>query len=75
MIACQHCGEPIYPGEKAAQNDMHVVCLLRLITGGLNHLRQSCSCYGGAEPPDPPEMTRREAAEAAVAFMRERGQL
>ena len=33
----------------------------------LNPLRGVCTCYGGSEPPDPPDMTLREAARAAVA--------
>ena len=73
---CQHCGEGIDPGddrpvpvvnaEGIFTAHRHWQCALRAITGGLNHLRGLCSCCGGTEPPDPPEMTLREAAIAAV---------
>ncbi len=45
----------------------HYACHLRSIVGGLNHQRGCCTCCGGTEPPDPAGLTRREAAEAAVA--------
>jgi hypothetical protein len=47
---------------------VHYDCHLRSIIGGLNHLRGRCTCYGGTEPPDPPDLTRREAARQAVAY-------
>lgn len=79
---CAWCEEPI-----AAEDDgftkphlddsgvrlrpWHFECELRSIFGGLNHQRGRCICCGGSEPPDPPELSRREAArQAAAAFMR-----
>lgn len=44
----------------------HPNCFLRTILGSLGHQQKKCSCYGG-ETEDPPEMTLREAADAAVA--------
>jgi hypothetical protein len=41
-----------------------------MMIGGLNHLLGRCTCCGGTEPPDPPEMTPRQAALAAVAAWR-----
>lgn len=61
-----HC----YPdGERAYHYDCH----FRTIIGGLNHLRGRCQCCGGTEPPDPPEMTRRDAAAQAIAYWSKRG--
>lgn len=76
---CFHCKEPVLPGEEAPQNvrsfnadgtvrvdEWHRECALRSIIGSVGHLRGTCSCNGGAED-DPPGMSRREAARAAVA--------
>jgi hypothetical protein len=72
---CAWCAEPIAasddgvtlpmfgePGERAYHYDCH----LRGIVGGVNHQRGLCICCGGTEPPDPPELTRRQAAQRAV---------
>ena len=47
----------------------HHECFLRNAVGGLNHVEERCTCplCQGDQPADPPEMTRREAARAAVA--------
>ena len=44
---------------------LHLECYLRGVFGSLGHQRRQCSCYGGTLE-DPPEMTPREAAIAAV---------
>lgn len=46
----------------------HYECHLRRVIGGVNHQLHLCHCEGcaGVLPPDPPHMTRREAAIAAV---------
>jgi hypothetical protein len=46
----------------------HRDCAIREVIGGLNHLRGLCSCCGGSAPPDPPELTRREAARQAAQY-------
>lgn len=51
----------------------HRECALRAVVGGLNHQLGRCTCCGGTEPPDPREMTKREAALAAVAYYRSAG--
>jgi hypothetical protein len=43
----------------------HYECMMRSVLGSVGHLRGRCSCFGGDEE-DPPGMTRREAAIAAV---------
>ena len=46
----------------------HYECHLRQLVGGLNHQRGTCTCCGGPNPPDPPELNRRQAAKQAVLF-------
>lgn len=75
---CFYCEEIILPtdrgflmvhaGETVEHKPYHFECHFRQLIGGLNHLMGNCSCCGGTEPPDPPEMTTREEAKAAVAF-------
>jgi hypothetical protein len=87
-MICLHCGEPVLwdePCERipvmTAEGDairahlgrMHRNCFLRGLLGGVGHIEGRCSCYGGTYD-DPPEMTKREAADAAVRLWRERNQ-
>jgi hypothetical protein len=76
---CIWCGEPVRPeddqpgkggGVALDCQPVHRECLLRQITGGLNHLQRLCSCYGGRAAPDPDGMTRREAARIAADFFK-----
>lgn len=46
----------------------HYECHLRTVIGGLNHLQGLCSCCGGSLPPDPEELSKREAAIQAVNY-------
>jgi hypothetical protein len=46
---------------------MHVECLLRLTIGSVAHIERRCGCYvAGSTESDPPHMTLREAARAAM---------
>jgi hypothetical protein len=74
---CLHCDEPLTaPCEWRSCSGaggptlrgLHRVCAARLAVGGLNHLQGRCTCCGGTEPPDPPDLTRHEAAIAAVSW-------
>lgn len=47
---------------------MHYECHMRQIIGGLNHLLGICTCCGGDAPPDPPALSKRQAAQAAVQY-------
>jgi hypothetical protein len=38
-----------------------------MILGGINHLNGDCTCHGGTQPPDPPGVTRRDAARMVLA--------
>jgi hypothetical protein len=83
---CGRCGEPITSNDSGlviplfgdpdqSEAFYHYECHLRSMVGGLNHQLGKCLCCGGTVPPDPPEMTRREAAKAAVQhWQRSRGQ-
>lgn len=72
---CAWCDEPIeahdagmlIPHLGEGLRAWHYECNLRHIVGGVNHLRGTCTCYGGTAPDDP-EMTRREAALAASIY-------
>lgn len=71
MTVCTFCKEPVLPGERQADlvnADAHWECGFRAIIGGLNHQMGRCTCCGGTEPPDPPNMTSRQAALAAVGY-------
>jgi len=74
---CARCGEPIAEADdgwlvdSAASGQwkalpFHHECHLRGIIGGINHQLGRCTCCGGTEPPDPIDMSRREAAVLAV---------
>jgi hypothetical protein len=81
--ACLSCGELIAEGDsgtitavvrekgKATTSPQHRECFLRRIVGSVGHQQGTCSCYGG-QLEDPPEMTKREAAIAAVKLFERR---
>lgn len=86
METCLRCGEEIedrrnaHPITEVSMKEtrpawLHRECSLRGVIGGLNHLKGTCQCCGGTDDPDPPEMTKRQAALAAVEYWRahERG--
>lgn len=75
---CLYCGEVIAVDDSGvimafidAEGTREVVehreCFLRHVLGSVGHQRQRCACYGGNEE-DPPGLSKREAAKAAVAF-------
>jgi hypothetical protein len=79
LLECPYCEEPIVAGDLVHGISMietggayfasvHQECFLRQIIGGVNHLKRHCICCGGSEPPDPPGLSRREAARAAVRY-------
>lgn len=64
---------PVHGGAADARSaPEHLDCMLRLAIGSVSHQRRECACYGGAEADDPPQMTKRQAAEAAVRYWEER---
>ncbi|HET7909680.1 MAG TPA: hypothetical protein VFL19_03140 [Nitrospira sp.] len=73
---CPWCDEPVTEADQ--QNDLcgqltHAECLFRSIMGSVAHIERRCSCYVDDAPEhDPPGMSRREAAKAAVVAYEKR---
>lgn len=66
-LFCFYCNEPVLPDEALGAFDrVHRECELRAILGGVNHIRRLCTCYGGSAEPDPPGLTKRQAAREAL---------
>jgi hypothetical protein len=73
---CGFCEEPIEAaddgfvmtvlGEFVADQAFHYECHMRQVFGGVNHQLGCCYCCGGNEPPDPPHLSKREAARQAA---------
>lgn len=65
------CGEAIADGDVGSINRVgevhHYECLMRALIGSVGHLKRACSCYGGKEE-DPPGLTSRQAAQAALTY-------
>lgn len=62
LITYADAREDFADGRRAHRN-----CALRQVIGSVAHLEKRCSCYvKGSEAGDPPEMSRREAADAAA---------
>jgi hypothetical protein len=77
--SCGFCGEPVEPGEQnpnIVSADLHDDCAIRMVIGSVAHLEKRCSCFiPDSDANDPPGMTLREAAHAAVALYRAKGRL
>jgi hypothetical protein len=71
---CIFCEEPLLPSTidpDGPQSAMHMECMTRSVVGSVAHQLCRCSCFiPGSEEGDPPGMTRRQAALAAVETMR-----
>jgi hypothetical protein len=69
---CEWCSEKIEIGDSgfiiSPGGAYHRACFIRTVIGSVAHIRHTCSCYfEGSSENDPPELTLREAAEAALA--------
>jgi hypothetical protein len=68
---CLLCDERIEEGDTGTINGfkqiIHYECGMRSVIGSVGHQMRLCSCYGGTVE-DPPGMSRRQAAIAAVAL-------
>jgi hypothetical protein len=75
-VICHHCKEPILVTESGVVMSLlsldgaeliaqHRECHLRQVFGSVGHQLGKCSCRGGSED-DPPGLTTRDAALAAV---------
>lgn len=76
--SCAWCEEPIMEGdngltiphisETVMDRPYHHECFLRTIVGSLAHQQQRCSCFGGVDEEDSPNVSKRQAAIDAVEF-------
>lgn len=76
QVTCHYCKEGFVEGDNGLQlqceNVFHQECLQRMVIGSVGHQRQKCPCFGGTEQ-DPPGMSKRNAAKAAVVeYLRQR---
>ena len=72
MRRCFRCEEPILAGESArfygSGESVHYECYLRPVIGSVAHIEKRCQCFvPGSQCGDDPTLTRRQAAQAAVA--------
>lgn len=76
-MICSYCEEEIITGDaveylNGGQVALHKNCEMRAIIGSVAHVEHRCSCFvPGSTESDPPGMTRREAANAAVKLWQE----
>jgi len=64
---CRWCGEELADHERDEDRSLHNECAARIVIGSLAHVEERCSCYmPGSTENDPPNMTKREAAIAAL---------
>jgi hypothetical protein len=79
---CEWCGEAVLPTEQRPSFEatrMHLECAMRSGVGSVGHILRRCSCYrraaelagGRGVLGDPPAMTKREAALAAFALLKQ----
>src|SRR5438105_2392264 len=83
MSNCVYCEEPMLPTDRQEavrlitaqgiqQRVAHWACAARQAVGSVAHQAGRCSCYvPGSQESDPPGMTPRQAAEAAVALFQQ----
>jgi len=78
---CLRCEEPIeswasgvtmvcIDAAGATRRPQHLECFIRSSVGSMGHLLGRCSCHGGHEE-DPPDLSVRDAARAAVLVLLE----
>jgi hypothetical protein len=73
LPSCIFCDEAIGPGDRTDQmgwRRVHWECAARQALGSVGHQRGDCDCFGGHGSGDPPGMTRRQAAAAALDYAR-----
>lgn len=69
-ILCNHCEEPIWPGEPLApilNAAFHHECGFRMGAGSVGHQKGECLCFDEVDTSEH-GLTKREAAKAAFAF-------
>jgi hypothetical protein len=73
---CLWCKEEITKGDRGfvirgSDKPQHYACFMRSVVGSVGHQNEKCTCHGGDED-DPPGMSTRQAAEAAVKLYEQR---
>jgi len=67
---CLLCDEPVIEADSGVIYSngpvAHWECFMRQVVGSIAHQQALCRCYGGNAVEWPGELTRREAARAAV---------
>jgi hypothetical protein len=67
---CTYCDEPVYAGEQSTafpSQAMHTPCAFRMAVGSVAHVLRRCHCFQpGSQLNDPPGLTKRQAARAAL---------
>jgi hypothetical protein len=74
MDNCTYCEEWVLAGEQHQNysEPMHIECGFRVAGGSVAHILRRCSCYKmGAKLEDPPALTKRQAARAALDLFRQ----
>ncbi len=57
-------------GAAGCTSNLHRECFFRILGGSVAHQLKRCACYGGEDAGDPPGMTLREGARAALREFR-----
>lgn len=71
MDLCEFCEEELLEGENFGKR-CHRECLIRAVAGSVGHQMGLCSCNGGPDIlHDPPGLSKRDAARAAMFVCRE----
>lgn len=72
MKECIYCGEEVLEDEQHphyALQSIHKECGIRQAIGSVAHISHRCACdVPGSSEGDPPGLTKREAAKAAVSL-------
>lgn len=76
-LPCEYCGEVFIAddqGIRLGSGELeHIDCFLCGVFGSAAHQQRTCSCYvPGSTEHDPPGMTKRQAATAAVNLWNDR---
>jgi hypothetical protein len=71
---CAWCEEVVEPKDQHpafCSQPMHLACGFRVVAGSVAHIEKRCGCFvPGSDENDPPKMSKREAAEYALAVWR-----
>jgi hypothetical protein len=73
-MICRYCDEPITPPDRPVWGlGQHYACAVRQVVGSVAHQQRRCACYGGTAADEEADLTKRQAAEAALAYWRTHG--